>query len=108
MARPRIKVDTDFIERLASIGCTVKEIATAVNISVDTMDRNYAEFVDKGRERGKTSLRKKQFELALNGNVTMLIWLGKQVLGQKDKQEVSSDGAAFKVVVEDYVSKKSE
>ena len=33
----------------------------------------------------KVSIKRKQFELAMQGNVQMLIWLGKQHLGQKDK-----------------------
>ena len=32
----------------------------------------------------KIALRKKQFDLAMEGNVQMLIFLGKQYLGQKD------------------------
>jgi hypothetical protein len=32
----------------------------------------------------KIELRKKQWELAMDGDVRMLIWLGKQYLGQKD------------------------
>ena len=36
----------------------------------------------------KIALKKKQFDMAMKGNVPMLIWLGKQYLGQMDKQEV--------------------
>ena len=32
-----------------------------------------------------------QFKAAEDGNVTMLIWLGKQFLGQKDQQHVVGD-----------------
>ncbi len=35
------------------------------------------------------SLRRLQWKAAKENNVTMLIWLGKQYLGQTDKQEVS-------------------
>ena len=37
------------------------------------------------------SLRRMQFEKAQTGNTTMLIWLGKQMLGQKDKIETSEE-----------------
>jgi ubiquinone biosynthesis protein UbiJ len=40
----------------------------------------------------KPKLRKAQFDCALGGNATMLIWLGKQYLGQIDKQEMKVDG----------------
>ena len=43
-------------------------------------------------------MRRKQFEVANNGSVPMLIWLGKQYLDQKDKQEVTgADGGAIVV-----------
>ncbi len=35
----------------------------------------------------KIALRRKQIDLAMAGNVTMLIWLGKQLLGQKNDPE---------------------
>lgn len=63
------------------------EIGSIVECSVDTLERNFADVIKKGRERGKSSLRRKQFEMAMNGNVTMLIWLGKQHLGQTEKVE---------------------
>lgn len=44
------------------------------------------------RAAGKTTLRRKQFELALNGNGNpiMLIWLGKQYLGQSDVATITN------------------
>tara|TARA_Y100001963_G_C6497774_1_gene316461 strand:- start:167 stop:364 length:198 start_codon:yes stop_codon:yes gene_type:complete len=38
-------------------------------------------------EQQKIELRKKQWEVAMDGNVQMLIWLGKQYLGQRDTPE---------------------
>jgi precorrin-4 methylase len=89
VGRPKANVDPRLVEQLASIGCSMKEIAAACNCSVDTLERNFAEQITKGRENGKTRLRKKQIEVALAGNVTMLIFLGKNMLGQADKQEIS-------------------
>ena len=40
-------------------------------------------------EQGKASLRRMQYGAANKGNVTMQIWLGKQYLGQNDKQEIT-------------------
>ena len=40
---------------------------------------------EKDKELRLVELRKKQFEMAMDGNVQMLIWLGKQYLGQSDK-----------------------
>lgn len=41
---------------------------------------------------GKISLRRTQFRMA-ETNVSMAIWLGKQILGQKDQQEVAVSSA---------------
>lgn len=45
----------------------------------------------RGYAEVTTGLRRKQLDLALRGNATMLIWLGKQLLGQKDRHEVAGD-----------------
>jgi hypothetical protein len=42
---------------------------------------------EKGRSLLNSSLRRKQIQVAMSGNVTMLIWLGKQHLSQTDRQE---------------------
>jgi AraC-like DNA-binding protein len=83
--RPAIKVDTDLIEKLAAIHCTNKEIAEVLGISIDTLQRNFPDFLQKGRATGKAKLRRLQWQKAEEGNPTMLIFLGKQILGQKDQ-----------------------
>lgn len=70
---------------MALIGCTVSEIAAVAGVSKDTIERNFAAQLALGRERGKRSLRRMQWKSAKSGNVKMLIWLGKQLLGQSDK-----------------------
>ena len=89
VGRPKIKIDAALVEKLAGIGCPNKEIASIVGCSVDTLDRHFADVITKGRENGKTRIRQKQIQMALNGNVAMLIWVGKNWLGQTDKQEIS-------------------
>lgn len=81
------------IEKLASCMCTDEEIASVVGVSVDvlTNERNKETFTEckkRGFENGKASLRRKQYEVAMSGNCTMLVWLGKQYLGQNDKMEM--------------------
>ena len=36
-------------------------------------------------------LKQKQFEMAINGDVRMLIWLGKQYLGQSDIPQLDKE-----------------
>lgn len=90
MARPRKVIDPAVVETLAKIHCTYDEIAAVVGCSTDTLKRRFADRIEKGREEGKASLRRMQFKKALDGNPTMLIWLGKQHLGQKDGQVIET------------------
>lgn len=76
------------IADLAAIGCTVNEIANLCELSKDTVERNYAALIDKGRGEGKERLRRMQWKSAERGNTGMQIWLGKQILDQRDKQEI--------------------
>lgn len=64
----------------------MKEIAAVCDCSVDTLERRFADVIQRGREKGTMSLKRKMFETAMNGNVTMQIWLSKQHLGYSDKQ----------------------
>lgn len=82
------------IEDLATFSCTDVEIASIMGVSIDTLQSYdnvgaFTECKQKGKEKGKGSLRRKQFEIAMKGNVTMLVWLGKQYLGQREKIEAS-------------------
>jgi len=64
------------------------EMASCLDCSVDTLERRFADRIKTAREKGKMSLRRKQFEVALNGDKAMLIWLGKQYLEQREAPEV--------------------
>lgn len=48
---------------------------------------SFSEYKRKRQEPMRINLLKKQYDVAMSGNVSMLIWLGKQHLGQKDKIE---------------------
>lgn len=93
MARPKAKIDPDEVLKLASIGCKVKEIADWFGVTDDTIINRFSEQLHKGRANLKMSVRRWQLEAAKNGNATMLVWLGKQMLGQTDTIEVSVQDA---------------
>ena len=89
MARPKkYKLPTDKVEQLASFGCTNREIASYFECSESLLSKSYSSFITKGRDKGKIRLRQLQYKAAERGNTSMLIWLGKQILGQTDKQEI--------------------
>ena len=79
------------IEKLASYGLTNKEISEALGYDENTLKRNFEIFLIKGRANLKERLKRKQIQVAMQGNVTMLIWLGKQYLGQTEKVEESGE-----------------
>ena len=91
--RPKIEVDFAEVDKLCQIQCTGEEIASFFGISYDTLERrckekfkvSLAEYIKEKSAKGKSSLRRMQWKAAMNGSVTMLIWLGKQYLGQADK-----------------------
>lgn len=91
VGRKPIDIDYSLAEDLASIMCTQAEIAVIMGVSLSTLehDKEFLRIHKKGMENGKSSLRRMQYHTAEKGNATMQIWLGKQYLGQKDKQEIT-------------------
>jgi hypothetical protein len=72
------------VEKLAAMGCKDIEICEWFGIDGNTLRYNFSVELQKGRQSLNQSLRQAQLRLALSGNATMLIWLGKNVLGQSD------------------------
>lgn len=158
MARPKKVINLKQVEALAGLQCTNVEMAAVLGISVDTIERrmkakrgNFAVAYKKGKEKGKMSLRRLQWQAAqgitwtvwkcdrkqsysheyvcaekqakgkpeckncsgarratitdFKGGATgMQIWLGKQWLGQKERQEFTGkDGGplAFSLTMKD-------
>lgn len=85
--RPKKVIDYETVKKLASIMCTQEEIATLLELSVRTLQRDnkFCRIYKTGMENGKMSIRRCQFESAVKkGSVPMQIWLGKQYLNQRD------------------------
>jgi transcriptional regulator with XRE-family HTH domain len=81
--RPFKQIDARQVELLAGVFCSNEEIASKLGCSSDTLTRNYADALEKGRTEAKTGLRATQYRLAKT-NVAMAIWLGKQYLAQRE------------------------
>ena len=91
VTKPRIEIDAVEVEKFAQIGCTQQEIADAIGVSLATLKNRFNEpgseilaAYKRGASAIRQSLRRAQLKLALSGNATMGIWLGKQMLGQRD------------------------
>lgn len=93
MARPQktaALTEAQIVE-LATLGCTDSEIAALAGLDEATVKRSFAPLLKNGRAVLRHGLRKAQIEKAKGGDTTMLIWLGKQYLDQRDKTEHSAD-----------------
>jgi len=105
MSRPKgttIPIDWEQVDKMCAIQCTGEEIAGILSIDYDTLVRAckrelgvvFAEYIAQKKSGGKMSLRRKQYSTAMEGNATMLVWLGKNWLSQSDKLDTtSSDGS---------------
>lgn len=92
MARPKIIIDPVQLEKLAELCATQEEVASWFNTSRQVIGNRLKReplksIWERGLGKGKIALRRAQLQLAMNGNATMQIWLGKQLLGQVDKTE---------------------
>jgi hypothetical protein len=107
--RPKVEIDWDKVGKLFEAGATVVGTAATIGCDPDTLSKRCREdlnsdlsaFRQQKVAKGDELLRTKQFQVAMTGDKTMLVWLGKQRLGQADKQEIGNkDGEAFKQEVE--------
>jgi carbamoylphosphate synthase small subunit len=144
LARPKKEIDLKQVESLAALQCTDEEIAAVLGVDVRTITRKksqkhsgFVQAYKRGKEKGKTSLRRQQWKAAQGTNYIayrcdkkqaisteyicdqkkaakkdklcvgcpgatevmttifkagatgMQIWLGKQWLGQAEKQEIT-------------------
>ena len=94
------KINKEDFEKLCNLWCTLTEIAEFFGVSEDTLEdwckdtyqETFSETYKKKNSKGKIALRRWQMKSAEKGNVTMQIWLGKQYLGQKEKEEINLSG----------------
>ena len=77
-------IDPKEVRKLAALGMKNSEIAEWLEIDDSTLSYNFKQELTKGRLQLNQSLRQAQIQLALSGNAVMLIWLGKNILGQSD------------------------
>lgn len=91
VGRPKFKPNYKEAEKLYGRMCTNEDVADWWGISRKTVerlcvnDRRFIKCKAMGMGKARVSLRSKQFTLARKGNVTMLIWLGKQYLEQSEQ-----------------------
>lgn len=90
MAARRSEIDLAELEKLCALQCTDEEIGAWFGVSTRTIERRrlepeFAEVMERGKAKGRISVRRMQMKLLEEGNATMGVWLGKQLLGQVDQ-----------------------
>lgn len=99
MGRPKSKIDWAKVDNFLKAQCDGVAIASMFGIHPETLygacqekfNMGFSEYSAIKKSEGKELLRAKQFQVAMEGDKTMLVWLGKQLLDQKDKQHVQNE-----------------
>lgn len=110
------EIDINQLKELCKMHSTCLECAAVIGCSVSLIKcklqqegwANFTEFSNYYSAVGKQSIRRKQFDMAINGDRTMLVWLGKQYLGQADKVEEKVKTVNVKKLDDFYDDVRSE
>jgi len=85
-------IDERLVRKLASVQCTMKEIAEVCECSVDTLERRFADIIKKERANGKAAIKNHQFRImAKKDSPQMAIFLGQEYCEQGKQNTSSSD-----------------
>ena len=91
MARPLKPIDGEQVFKLAKLGCTQAEIAEIFECDQSTISKRFSSEFASARGLWKLSIRRAQTRRAVkDGSDSMLIHLGKAVLGQVDRLNVTT------------------
>lgn len=117
MSRPEKEIDWKKVEKMLQAQCLGTEIAAYFDMHPDTFYRRvkekhgigFTEYSRQKKDTGKMKLRMAQMKAALNGDKSMMVWLGKNYLDQKDKVEKEiKGGRVIKINITDEVQEKEE
>jgi len=93
MSRPEKNIDWTLVDQLLMAGCLGTEIAAHFDMHQNTFyarieekyGLSFTHYCQEKRSKGDAMIRAKQYDKALKGDNSMLIWLGKNRLRQRDK-----------------------
>ena len=93
--RKRIKIDWKKVGKAIESGASGVQCAAMLAISYATLTRaclrdnkvKFDEYYQQKKQAGNVAIFGKQYDQAMAGNTSMLIWLGKNRLDQTDKRE---------------------
>jgi hypothetical protein len=95
--RKPVKIDLIELEKLCVLHSTDEDLAYYFGVSIRTIENRkkqweFAQAMARGKAKGRLSVRRAQMKLLESGNVVMAIWLGKQLLGQRDTRPIELSG----------------
>lgn len=98
--RPKFAIDWEEIDKFLMAGCTGPEISAKFGYSSDTLyqrcirekGKSFSEYCREKRATGDALLRAVQYKKAMNGDNTMMIWLGKNRLEQSERVQTTFEG----------------
>ena len=96
--KPKI-IDWQKVDNMCAIHCKGEEIAFIMEMDYDTLAKcckrdhkmQFSDYIRQKSATGKMSLRRRQYSAAMEGNTTMLVWLGKNWLEQSDNHHLEID-----------------
>jgi len=114
--RKPVQIDLVELEKLCSLQCTDQELADWFGVSTRTIENRrkrpeFAQAIQRGRSKGRISVRRAQMKMLESGNGSMGVWLGKQLLGQRDtitNEHVGSGGGPIQVTIKPDLSRFSD
>lgn len=90
VGHPFADIDERIVYGMAVVGASNVEIAEVCGVVEGVIRARFDDVLTVARANLKRKLRRAQLAKAMEGNPTMLIWLGKQMLDQKDRSDVTS------------------
>lgn len=99
-------IDWDYVGKLFEAGCSINEACQYLDLNptivykrcIAELNTTLSEYRDTKIGRGNSLLRLKQFQMAMGGNITMLIWLGRTRLGQTFDVKAAHEAIDAKVI----------
>jgi len=99
MPRPRIQIDPKQVEAFTRLGSPASEISDFLGVSESAIHRKLPKQVAKSRAVRRMKLREFQWNQAKDGSVPMLIFLGKEELGQGQEAKETEDKIILRRIV---------
>jgi hypothetical protein len=95
--RKSARIDFGELEKLCALQCTDEDLAAFFGVTVRTIERRrqrpaFAAVMERGRAKGRLSVRRSLFAEAGNGNIAASIFLAKNLLGYRDVRSNQHSG----------------